>query len=89
MPFSPAIEESLFPPLYQNLHEKITGALGEATLRSCLTCGVCSGGCPTSDIGAPVDPRKIVRLLLWGMEDKVLASDMIWLCTMCGRCTVY
>ncbi|AOQ24181.1 putative iron-sulfur-binding oxidoreductase FadF [Moorella thermoacetica] len=89
MPFSPAIEESLFPPLYQNLHEKITGALGEATLRSCLTCGVCSGGCPTGDIGAPVDPRKIVRLLLWGMEDKVLASDMIWLCTMCGRCTVY
>lgn len=89
MPFSPAIKECLVPPLYQNLHEKITTALGEATLQSCLSCGVCSGGCPTGDIGAPVDPRKIVRLLLWGMEEKILGSDMIWLCTMCGRCTVY
>ncbi|MBC7325863.1 MAG: (Fe-S)-binding protein, partial [Moorella sp. (in: Bacteria)] len=41
------------------------------------------------DTGAPVDPRKIVRLLLWGRVNEVLASDMIWLCTMCSRCTVY
>ncbi|MDN5348547.1 MAG: hypothetical protein PWP65_2112 [Clostridia bacterium] len=78
----------LIPP-YQDLREKIDRALGGATLQSCLACGVCSGGCPTGDIGAPVDPRKIVRMLVWRMYDKVLASDMIWLCTMCGRCTVY
>ncbi|BCV21605.1 (Fe-S)-binding protein [Moorella sp. Hama-1] len=89
MSVSLPLEVPTLSPYYQKLHEKIVSALGEATLPSCLSCGVCSGGCPTGNIGAPVDPRKIVRQLLWGMEDKALGADMLWLCTMCGRCTVY
>jgi len=82
-------EIQTYIPPHRELEEKINSALKGASLQSCLTCGVCSGGCPSSDIKAAVDPRKIVRLLAWGLYDKVLASDMIWLCTMCGRCTVY
>lgn len=74
---------------YKGLRLKLEKALGQATLNSCLACGVCTGGCPTGDIGPLVDPRRIVRWLLWGAYEKALASDMVWLCTMCGRCTVY
>ncbi|WP_338833036.1 putative iron-sulfur-binding oxidoreductase FadF [Moorella humiferrea] len=81
--------EKTFEFKSQELTSKLFQILGTASLQTCLACGVCTGGCPTGNIGAPVDPRKMVRLLLMGMAERLLASDMIWLCTMCGRCTVY
>jgi ferredoxin len=54
-------------------------------LNLCLTCGMCSSGCPAAGID-DMDPRKMLRMIALGMDDQVLASDWPWMCTMCQRC---
>lgn len=51
----------------------------------CLACGTCSAGCPITGIEG-FDPRKIVSMVLWGMDEQLVDSKLPWLCTMCGRC---
>jgi ferredoxin len=52
----------------------------------CLTCGTCTAGCPASEI-FEMDPRKLVRMLVLGLDDEILKSNWAWVCTMCMRCT--
>jgi len=51
----------------------------------CLACGTCSSGCPLSGT-AGFDPRKIVRMVLWGRDQELINSKLPWVCTMCGKC---
>lgn len=57
-------------------------------LSNCLTCGMCSAGCPYNGVHDHADPRKFVRQIVLGMREEVLNSTFIWACTMCGRCTL-
>lgn len=54
-------------------------------LNLCLTCGLCSSGCPASGLEG-MDPRKFLRMASLGMDDEILNSDWAWWCTMCQRC---
>jgi Fe-S oxidoreductase len=54
----------------------------------CLACGMCTAGCPYSDIHENQDPRKFLRKINLGMEKEVFADPYIWYCTMCERCTI-
>lgn len=54
-------------------------------LNMCLTCGVCSSGCPATGL-EDMDPRKFLRMAFLGMDEAILASPWIWMCTMCQRC---
>jgi len=51
----------------------------------CLTCGMCSSGCPASGLD-DMDPRKMMRMIALGLDEEVLSSDWPWMCTMCQRC---
>ncbi|MCJ7618157.1 MAG: 4Fe-4S dicluster domain-containing protein, partial [Desulfobacterales bacterium] len=51
----------------------------------CMACGTCSAGCPLTGIEG-FDPRKIVRMVLMGMDKELIESKLPWLCTMCGKC---
>jgi len=51
----------------------------------CLTCGICAGSCPVSGVDG-FDPRKLIRMVSLGMEDKIVRSRWPWICTMCGKC---
>ena len=51
----------------------------------CMTCGTCSAGCQLTGIEG-FDPRKIVRMVLLGMDKELIESKLPWLCTMCGKC---
>ncbi|WP_028585546.1 4Fe-4S dicluster domain-containing protein [Desulfogranum mediterraneum] len=51
----------------------------------CVTCGSCAGACPIAGVD-DLDPRKIIRMALLGLEEEILASDWPWKCTLCGRC---
>ena len=51
----------------------------------CLTCGSCAGACPISGIDS-MDPRKLVRMAVLGLEEELLQSMWPWKCTMCGKC---
>ncbi len=52
---------------------------------SCLTCGSCAGLCPISGVDG-LDPRKIVRMTVFGLDEQLVQSDWLWKCTMCGKC---
>jgi ferredoxin len=57
----------------------------DANLDLCLTCGACTGGCPASE-QFDMDPRKFLRMVVFGMDEEVLETPWAWVCTMCARC---
>lgn len=65
---------------------KVAQRPGAENLKACFACGVCTAGCPVSEIDQAYNPRRIIRMVLLGLEDEVLSSDMIWLCASCFRC---
>jgi excisionase family DNA binding protein len=52
---------------------------------TCLTCGTCASACPIAGVDG-LDPRKIVRMAVLGMEDELKKTNWPWKCTMCGKC---
>lgn len=54
-------------------------------LNMCLTCGLCSAGCPAAGI-ENMDPRKFLRLAVLGMDEELTTTPWVWMCTMCFRC---
>jgi heterodisulfide reductase subunit C len=64
----------------------------ESPLNACFTCGTCSGGCPltgmesTKDEG--LDCRKVIRMAAFGMDQEVIDSRFVWICTGCQRCEI-
>jgi ferredoxin len=65
--------------------DDIKDILPDGNLSLCLTCGLCSSGCPATGL-EDMDPRKFLRMLVLGMDEEVLKSDWPWMCTMCQRC---
>ncbi|KJS15432.1 MAG: hypothetical protein VR69_13465 [Peptococcaceae bacterium BRH_c4b] len=54
----------------------------------CLACGMCTAGCPYSDVHEDQDPRKFLRKVILGLKDEIWKDPYVWYCTMCERCTV-
>ncbi len=66
--------------------DKVMALLPEGgNLNLCLTCGMCSSGCPATGLEG-MDPRKLLRMAALGMDEEILSSDWAWMCTMCQRC---
>lgn len=69
------------------LKDKVMELLPEGgNLNLCLTCGMCSSGCPATGLD-DMDPRKLLRMAALGMDEEILGSDWPWYCTMCQRCS--
>jgi ferredoxin len=54
-------------------------------LNACLTCGACSSGCPATGMEG-MDPRKFLRMASMGLDEQILSSNWVWMCTLCWRC---
>jgi len=74
--------------LNPEFRDKIAGILGSYDFSNCLACGMCSAGCPYTDLLSGHDPRKFIRKVLLGMQDAVYADPYMWTCNMCDHCTV-
>ncbi len=59
---------------------------GGENVKVCFACGLCTAGCPVSEIDENYNPRKIIHMVLLGMRQQVLSSDFIWLCSLCYTC---
>lgn len=53
--------------------------------RSCYQCGTCSGGCPSGRRTA-MRTREVIRQAMVGLDDELLTSDLLWLCSTCYTC---
>lgn len=69
-----------------NFKYEIANQPGGEMIMRCFACGTCSASCPVREIDDRYNPRKIVRMALLGMREKVLTSDFIWLCANCHTC---
>jgi len=59
---------------------------GGGTLTRCFNCGNCTAVCGLSK-GDTVFPRKMIRYLQLGLEDRLIESPEPWLCYYCGTCS--
>jgi heterodisulfide reductase subunit C len=77
---------TLVNELNRDFKYEISKQPGGENIRYCFACGTCTASCPVRAIDAKYNPRKIIRMCLLGMKDRVLASDFIWLCSNCYTC---
>ncbi len=60
---------------------------GGEDIKLCFACGICTASCPIREIDEGYNPRRIIRMVLLGMKQRVLSSDFIWFCSSCYACT--
>ncbi len=77
---------SVIRPLDPLFMKKAADLLPEGgNLNLCLTCGACVAGCPASGL-EDMNPRKFLRLALYGQYEEITSTPWVWQCTMCRRC---
>ena len=53
----------------------------------CLQCAICTGSCPVAQVIDGFNPREIIlRYMLYGEQEEVLADEKLWCCTTCHAC---
>jgi heterodisulfide reductase subunit C len=66
--------------------DELAAQPGGENIRRCFACGTCAAGCPITEVDPNYSPRKIIRQVLFGLREEVLASPLIWYCLVCYRC---
>jgi heterodisulfide reductase subunit C len=69
-----------------NFKFEVTKVPGGQNIMRCFQCGTCNVGCPVREIEEKYNPRKIIRMVVLGMKERVLSSEFIWLCSACYTC---
>jgi heterodisulfide reductase subunit C len=69
------------PGLAQDLRR-----FGGDTVNKCFNCGNCTAACSLSKDDTTF-PRKFIRYMQLGLQDKMAASPDPWLCYYCGTCS--
>ncbi|MCJ7613561.1 4Fe-4S dicluster domain-containing protein [Candidatus Bathyarchaeota archaeon] len=72
-----------FDPKFKYEISKVPGV---EKLKLCFQCGTCTADCPVARFSEVYNPRKLLRMTLLGMKDRVLSSEAIWLCAACFTC---
>jgi len=70
----------------QKFKYDIASRPGAENFKLCFTCGTCTASCPVAEVNEDYDPRKIIRMSIFGMREDVLSSDVLWMCQRCYVC---
>jgi heterodisulfide reductase subunit C2 len=84
-PADPAAASPAARPRPEPLAARVSKAVHLEVAR-CYQCGKCSAGCPMA-VEMPLRPHEVVRLVQLDRQERVLASEAIWLCLGCETCT--
>lgn len=77
-----------FSKMDPKFRDEVMEKLKNIDWTQCLACGMCTAGCPYSDVIKDNDPRKFLRKLVLGMREEALKDPYLWNCNVCERCTV-
>jgi len=66
---------------------QIAAQPGGEDIQYCFTCGACTANCPLSEIDQKYNPRKVIRMVLLGLKEKVFKSDFVWICSSHYNCS--
>ncbi len=77
------LRTSQMDPRFKYEISKIPGA---EKIMLCFQCGTCTADCPIARFSDSYRPRKLMRMTQLGLKDRVLSSDIIWLCAACFTC---
>ncbi len=73
--------------LDSNFKYEIQSEPGGENITRCFACGTCTNECPIRELDEKYNPRKIIRMALLGMKEKVLKSEFVWLCSSHYSCS--
>ena len=65
---------------------RVAREIGGEQIKKCFSCGVCSARCPIEKIEPEYNPRRIIRMILLGMEEELLKEEFLWHCSTCYTC---
>jgi heterodisulfide reductase subunit C2 len=65
--------------------EQKLAELGGADAKLCFQCGTCTAGCP-SGRRTSYRVRKLVRMAQLDMEQEIVNSEELWMCSTCYTC---
>ena len=66
------------------LLERVNALSGQEVQR-CVHCHTCTAGCPSA-AAMEYGPDRLLRLVQFGQEERLLTSRDVWLCLGCGLC---
>ncbi len=64
----------------------VTKRSGESIL-ACYQCQKCSAGCPVA-YAMDILPNQVIRMVQFGLRERILSSHTIWICASCYTCSV-
>ena len=79
-------QDIVLSELDASFKDEVAEKIGLETIKPCYTCGSCTGICPVHEVMEDFDPRRIIYMILLGMREEVLSSDLIWFCCLCNAC---
>jgi len=68
----------------QSLWKEIGDHSGD--IRHCFNCGTCISVCPAAEGNPPLLMRRLVRMILLGLEEELLDDETAWACVSCNQC---
>jgi heterodisulfide reductase subunit C len=75
-----------FSELNSNFKYEVSREIGGQNIQLCFNCGICTVSCPVRKVDNSYNPRRIIRMVLYGMKREVLSSEAIWKCVHCCTC---
>ena len=74
--------------LDHDFKDEVAARPGGENIKLCFACGTCTAACPVAAVAESFNPRQMIRMILLGMKQELLASSQIWLCIQCYACSV-
>ena len=83
----PSFKEIRIPRVDPNFKNEILKAPGGETLKYCFQCGTCTASCPIiRAAGDTFVVRRLLKMSLLGLKERVLTSEVLWYCASCHTC---
>ncbi len=66
--------------------KEVAAEPGGEDISKCIQCGMCTASCMVASVTEKYRPRKLIQMILLGLREEVLNSDLPWLCMTCRMC---